>query len=49
MNSRNGLFPAPISAPNRTGPTAPKTCAMAKNTAIASARISTGKVSLTVR
>ena len=28
---------------------APKTCAMAKNTAIASARISIGQISLTVR
>ena len=49
MNSRDGLLPAPMSAPNRIGPTAPNTWAIAKNTAIASARISTGKVSLTVR
>src|SRR5260370_24952883 len=39
--------PLPISAPNRIGPLAPKTWAMAKNTAMASARISTGKISLT--
>ena len=31
------------------GPNAPKICAMAKKTAIASARISIGQVSLTVR
>src|SRR5260370_29900355 len=41
--------PLPISAPNRIGPLAPKTWAMAKNTAMASARISTGKISLTGR
>ncbi len=49
MNRRDGSWPAPISAPNKMGPTAPKTWAMAKNTAIASARISAGKVSETVR
>src|SRR5436305_14504770 len=32
-----------------TGPSAPKPCAMAKNTAIAFARTSSGKISLTVR
>ena len=31
------------------GPSAPKHCAMAKNTAIALARTSSGKISLTVR
>ena len=32
-----------------TGPSAPKHCAMAKNTAMAFARTSIGKISLTVR
>ena len=41
--------PSPMSQPKKNGPIAPKTWAMAKKTAIASARISMGHVSLTVR
>ena len=39
----------PIRWPYRTGPRAPKHCAIAKNTAMACARTSSGKTSLTVR
>jgi hypothetical protein len=43
------LEPLPISRPYRIGAIAPKIWAMAKNVAMASARISIGKISLTVR
>ena len=43
------LPPLPISTPSKAGPAAPTTWAMAKNTASASALISIGKISLTVR
>jgi hypothetical protein len=48
MNARTPRRRA-SSAPDRIGPTAPSTSARAKNTAIVSAQISTGNVSLTVR
>src|SRR3984885_4974697 len=43
------LLPLPISTPKKAGPTAPTIWASAKNTASASALISIGKISLTVR
>jgi hypothetical protein len=41
--------PSPMSAPKKSGPKAPKSWAIAKNTAIASVRTSIGQVSLTLR
>ena len=48
-NSVLGSLPSPIRRPYKIGPSEPKHCAMAKNTAMALARTSSGKISLTVR